>query len=156
MNSSVPLSPPLISAALTRIATTSPSMAQNSVVLMAAFVSWLRSARRPRIPFVRGVSTRVLPVAPVVAKVCSFELIVFRSHRGERVRLSLHRCFVQIAGTARRSRSVTEPGLPGARCRMTQTPQGPGLPGYDPREWQALERRNIEGERTLVNVQRTV
>src|SRR3954451_9672194 len=42
MNWSVPLSPPLITAAATRIATISPSIAQNSVVLKAAFVSVTR------------------------------------------------------------------------------------------------------------------
>ena len=39
MNWSVPSSPPLITAAATRIETISPSIAQNSVVLKAAFVS---------------------------------------------------------------------------------------------------------------------
>src|SRR5215207_3019034 len=85
MNSSVPLSPPLISAALTRIETTSTTIAQNSVVLKLAFVSWLRSAMRARIPVARGVSTRVLPVAPVVAKMCSFWVDCFRSPGGEHV-----------------------------------------------------------------------
>jgi hypothetical protein len=82
MNSSVPLSPPLISAALTRIDTTRTTIAQNSVVLKLAFVSWLRSATRARIPVARGVSTRVLPVAPVVAKVCSFGFGFFSKPRG--------------------------------------------------------------------------
>jgi hypothetical protein len=39
MNSSVPLSPPLIAAADTRIATITPTIAQNSVVLKACLVS---------------------------------------------------------------------------------------------------------------------
>ncbi len=39
MNSSVPLSPPSMSAALTRMATIRPTIAQNSDVLIDAFVS---------------------------------------------------------------------------------------------------------------------
>src|SRR5215213_7448586 len=46
MNWSVPSSPPLTTAALTRIATISPSIAQNSVVLKAAFVSVARRRAR--------------------------------------------------------------------------------------------------------------
>src|SRR3954453_591145 len=42
MNSSVPLSPPLITAALTRIATIRPTIAQNSLVLNACLVSVAR------------------------------------------------------------------------------------------------------------------
>jgi hypothetical protein len=35
--------------------------------LNEAFVSWFRSLTAARTPVLRGVSTRVLPVAPVVA-----------------------------------------------------------------------------------------
>jgi hypothetical protein len=55
-----------MSAALIKIPTTRAIIAQNSVVLNDAFVSWFRStpARKP----VRlGLSRRVLPVAPDVA-----------------------------------------------------------------------------------------
>jgi hypothetical protein len=49
MNSSVPpVSPPLIAAALTRIATITPTIAQNSVVLNACLVSVVRRRMTPR------------------------------------------------------------------------------------------------------------
>src|SRR5829696_2288961 len=67
MNSSVPLSPPLITAALMRMLTTSAIIAQNSVVLNDAFVSWFRSPTAGRAALLRELSTRLLPVAPVVA-----------------------------------------------------------------------------------------
>src|SRR3954468_384058 len=72
MNWSVPLSPPLMTAAAIRTPTTSTIIAQNSVVLNEAFVSWFRSLMAARMPPPRGASTRVLPVAPVVAMGNSF------------------------------------------------------------------------------------
>src|SRR3954469_22919621 len=67
MNWSVPSSPPLMTAAAMRMPTTSTIIAQNSVVLNEAFVSWFRSLIAARKPVARGASARVLPVAPVVA-----------------------------------------------------------------------------------------
>src|SRR5512132_1037658 len=61
MNSSVPpLSPPLMAAALTRIATMTPTIAQNSVVLKAALVSVRRRAARPSPPPRRASAPRVV------------------------------------------------------------------------------------------------
>src|SRR5215208_6289286 len=89
MNSSVPLSPPLMRAALTRMLTTRTIIAQNSVVLNDALVSWFRSATAPRIPVVRGVSTRRLSVAPVVAMGDSFVgSDACRSSAGRRLRIA--------------------------------------------------------------------
>src|SRR5215208_320518 len=51
MNSSVPLSPPLITAADTRIPTTTATIAQNSVVLKACLVS---VAKRRTAPLARS------------------------------------------------------------------------------------------------------
>src|SRR3954471_5144401 len=99
MNSSVPLSPPLMSAALTRIEITSTTIAQNSVVLKLAFVSWLRSAMRARTPVVRGVSTRGLPVAPVLAIGVTLFGWVLASEATERALSALaHRRFMQDGG----------------------------------------------------------
>src|SRR5215203_943645 len=59
MNSSVPsVSPPLITAALTRIATMTPTIPQNSVVLNACFVSVVR---RRSLPLRRVGSVRTAP-----------------------------------------------------------------------------------------------
>src|SRR3954452_23017793 len=61
MNSSVPpVSPPLIAAALTRMATITPTIAQNSVVLNACFVS---VARRRTLPTLTPVLAGVAAVA---------------------------------------------------------------------------------------------
>src|SRR5919107_6127595 len=81
---------------------------------------------RPRIPFARGVSTRVLPVAPVVAKVCSFELVAFRSHGASAFGPGSAAASCQIAGTARRSRSATKPSPSRARHSSAQTESAAG------------------------------
>src|SRR3954451_18207990 len=78
MNSSVPLvSPPLITAAATRMPAITPSIAQNSVVLGAALVSVLR--RRTEMP--------VAPLgALVVADSIYFLLLGFISTKCPRVK----------------------------------------------------------------------
>src|SRR2546423_5353104 len=88
MNLSVPLSPPLMTAALIRMAATSPTIAQNSVVLNACLVSVVRRRAVRAMP-VRWVA-RSPPVAPVVA-MSQNSLVVGTSpkHRSRRVATSV-------------------------------------------------------------------
>src|SRR3954452_14172021 len=88
MNSSVPLvSPPLITAALTRIATTTPTIAQNSVVLKACLVSVVRRRIRPsrRIGSVR-TAPGLVP-ASIDAVSLSFDVLAW-AVQGDRRSLS--------------------------------------------------------------------
>src|SRR3954452_6499145 len=71
MNSSVPgaVSPPLIEAAATRMPTITATIAQNSVVLNACFVSVERRRTRSR-PAVRSVLAPTLPARLVADSIC--------------------------------------------------------------------------------------
>src|SRR5215208_7016718 len=89
MNSSVPLSPPLITAALTRIETTRTTIAQNSVVLNACLVSVTsRRAALPKLDLLLlpvRASPRVTSVAAIAELLIGWGRRVFLASRVEEV-----------------------------------------------------------------------
>src|SRR5215207_5955085 len=78
MNSSVPLSPPSMRAALTRIAAIRATIAQNSVVLNACLVSVVRRRAEREMPPERALRSPL--VTPVLA-MCSNSFLLRASRR---------------------------------------------------------------------------